>query len=57
MDLTMIDVTGIPGAAVGDEVVLFGDENVSADAAARWADTISYEVLSTTGKRIPRRYV
>jgi len=53
----MIDVTDIPGAAVGDEVVLFGDENVSADAAARWADTISYEILSTTGKRIPRRYV
>lgn len=57
MDLTMIDVTDIPGASVGDEVVLFGDGNVSADAAARWADTISYEILSTTGKRIPRRYV
>jgi len=57
MDLIMIDVTDVPGASVGDEVVLFGDGLVSVDDVARWAETISYEVLSNTGKRVPRRYV
>lgn len=57
MDLIMIDVTDVPGVSVGDEVVLFGDDAVSVDDVARWADTISYELLSITGKRVPRRYV
>jgi len=57
MDLITIDVTDVPGASVGDEVVLFGDSLVSVDDVARWAETISYEVLSNTGKRVPRRYV
>ena len=57
MDLITIDATDVPGASVGDEVVLFGDSLVSVDDVARWAETISYEVLSNTGKRVPRRYV
>jgi alanine racemase len=57
MDLVMVDVTDVPGASVGDEVVLFGDSLVSVDDVALWADTISYEILSITGKRVPRRYV
>ncbi len=57
MDMTMVDVTEVPGAIVGDEVVLFGDEMVSADDVARWADTIPYEIFSITGKRVPRVYI
>lgn len=57
MDLITVDVTDVPGASVGDEVVLFGDSLVSVDDVAGWADTISYEILSITGKRVPRRYV
>jgi alanine racemase len=57
MDLTMIDVTEIPAVNVGDEVVLFGDDIVSIEDVAEWADTISYELLSITGKRVPRFYV
>ena len=57
MDLITADVTDIAGVSVGDEVVLFGDNMVSVDDVARWADTISYEILSITGKRVPRRYV
>jgi alanine racemase len=57
MDLIMVDVTDVPGASVGDEVVLFGDGLVSVGDVAGWADTISYEILSITGKRVPRRYV
>lgn len=44
MNLTVIDVTGIDGVAVGDEVTLLG-EGVTADDHAAWAGTISYEIL------------
>jgi alanine racemase len=60
MDMTMVDVTDVPGAAVGDEVVLLGEQGgacVDADELAAKAGTISYEVLCGIGKRVPRRYV
>jgi alanine racemase len=57
MDLTMIDITEVPGVKVGDEVVLFGDDRVSIEDVAGWAETISYELLSITGKRVTRVYV
>jgi alanine racemase len=44
MNLTMVDVSGIEGVAVGDQVVLLGD-GVTADDHARLAGTISYEIL------------
>ncbi|MFL5264514.1 MAG: alanine racemase, partial [Anaeromyxobacteraceae bacterium] len=60
MDMTMIDVTDVPGAALGDEVVLLGEQGgarVDADELAAKAGTISYEILCGVGKRVPRRYV
>lgn len=57
MDLTMVDVTDIPGAQQGDEVVLLGKQgegSISADETALWADTISYEVLTSISARVPR---
>ena len=57
MDMTMVDVTEVPEVMSGDEVVLFGDEMVSAEDVARWADTIPYEIFSITGKRVPRVYI
>lgn len=60
MDLTMADVTDVPGAAPGDEVVLLGaqgSEVVDADELAERAGTISYEILCCVGRRVPRRYV
>ncbi|MGE5446601.1 MAG: alanine racemase [Ignavibacteriales bacterium] len=56
MDLIMIDVTEVPGVGIGDEVVIFGDDLVSVEDVARWANTISYEILSTIGKRVRRLY-
>jgi alanine racemase len=44
MNLTTVDVTGIDGVQVGDEVVLLGD-GVTADDHARLAETIAYEIL------------
>ena len=44
MNLTMVDVSGIEGVRVEDEVVVLGD-GVTADDHARVAGTISYEIL------------
>jgi len=44
MNLTVVDVTEIPGVAVGDEVEVLGD-GVTADDHARLARTISYEIV------------
>jgi alanine racemase len=60
MDLTLFDVTDIPGVAVGDEVILIGSSSaasVSAMDIARMLGTVPYEVLCTIGKRVPRIYV
>jgi alanine racemase len=57
MDLTMIDVTDIRGVQQGDEVVLLGrqgDAEISADEMAAWVNTISYEILTSIGARVPR---
>jgi alanine racemase len=59
MDLTLVDVTGIAGVAVGDEVVLLGSVdglNVDAREHARLANTNPYEILCGISKRVPRRY-
>jgi len=59
MDLTLVDVTGIPGVAVGDEVILLGScEGLSVDALehAELANSTPYEILCNISKRVPRRY-
>ncbi len=60
MDLTLMDVTDIPGVAVGDEVILIGrSENCSIDALeiAHELNSVPYEVLCSIGKRVPRLYL
>jgi alanine racemase len=60
MDLTMVDVTGIPGIEVADEVILLGSsDGLSVDARehAELAHTIPYEILCAISKRVPRKYV
>jgi alanine racemase len=59
MDLTLADVTGIPGIAVGDEVVLLGSvDGLSVDALehAALANSSPYEILCNISKRVPRKY-
>lgn len=59
MDLTMVDLTDVPGAAPGDEVILWGgvgEAMISVNDIARLAQTISYEMLCTVGRRVPRVY-
>jgi alanine racemase len=59
MDLMGVDVTDVPGAALGDEVVLLGaqgGEVLSAEALAEAAGTIPYEILTNVSRRVPRFY-
>jgi alanine racemase len=53
MDQTMIDVTDVAAAAVGDPVVLWGD-TLPIDEVAALAETIPYELLVRVGARVPR---
>ena len=60
MDLTLIDVTAVPGVQLDDEVILLGRDgklSVSAEEMARIAGTLSYEVTCGVGSRVPRLYV
>jgi len=57
MDLCMVDVTDIPGAEVGDEVVLLGRQGTEMQDAHQLAalqGTIAYDVLCAIGARVPR---
>ena len=63
MDLTLVDVTGIPGVSVADEVILLGTcdgacDSMSVDALehARLANSTPYEILCNISKRVPRKY-
>src|ERR1051325_6022974 len=59
MDLTTIDVTDIPAAAYGDEVILLGTQGegrITAEELAARTGTISYAILTGIGARVPRRH-
>ncbi|MBZ5571065.1 MAG: alanine racemase [Acidobacteriia bacterium] len=60
MDLTLVDVTGLPDIAVGDEAILLGArDGLSVDARehAALANTVLYEILCGISKRVPRRHI
>jgi len=57
MDWTLIDVTEIAGATVGDEVLLIGSSNgcsISAADIAKEIDTMGYEITCGISPRVPR---
>jgi alanine racemase len=60
MDLTIVDVSHIPGVAVGDEVVLIGKsgrKSVDAVELARLCESVPYEILCGLSQRVPRVYI
>ena len=60
MDLSLLDVTDIPGVSVGDEIMLLGQSGHAAITPldiAQMLNTVPYEVLCLIGKRVPRLYV
>jgi len=57
MDLTVVDVSAVPQAAIGDAVVLIGADGagfVGAEEHARLAGTSVYEVLCGVSDRVMR---
>ncbi len=59
MDMTMIDITDIPEAETGDEVLVFGSQDQakhSVEEMAQKAQTIPYEILVRIGSRVRRIY-
>jgi alanine racemase len=63
MDMTMIDVTDIPGARLGDEVVVLGAQEgplgkdaIGAAEIAAHIGSIPWEVLTSISRRVPRFY-
>jgi alanine racemase len=61
MDWIMLDVTDIKDVAVGDEVVLMGQDRsgncIHVEELAAWAGTIPYEIFCGISKRVPRVYL
>ena len=59
MDLSMMQLEPVPGAVVGDEVVLIGsqgDATITAEQVADCWDTINYEVTCGISQRVPRLF-
>jgi alanine racemase len=59
MDMTMVDVTDVPGVSASTDVTLIGkqeDQQITAADLAAWQGTIAYEVLCGIGQRVKRVY-
>ena len=60
MDMCMVDITDVPDARVGDQIMIMGgastDEH-SCEEMARLRGTITYEVTCNINKRVPRIYL
>jgi len=63
MDLTLIDVTDVPGVEIDDQVTLLGwnrdspELKITAEDLARIVGTLSYEVTCGIGERVSRFYL
>lgn len=60
MDQCMVDLTHIPGAKVGDEVIIYGDganNTLDLDTASKLAGTNKNEIIARISMRPPRVYI
>lgn len=55
MDMTMIDITDVPNAKEGDDVIVFGEGLTIAELASR-IGTIPYEIITGVSERVKRIY-
>lgn len=59
MDAITVDVSNVPGVQAGDVVTVIGEDKgdrITAEEVAAWSNTISWEVLTSIGQRVDRRY-
>ena len=57
MDVTVLNVSDVPHANVGDVVTFFGEAGgteISLEEVAGHAETINYEILTGLTRRLPR---
>lgn len=60
MDLSAVDVTDIPGVKLGDVATIYGRDGkscIQVDQAARQIGTVTADLLSALGRRVPRFYL
>jgi alanine racemase len=60
MDMTTVDLSGVPDVKIGDPATIIGwdgDERIELDEVARLCGTISYEILTGMGSRLPRIFL
>lgn len=57
MDSFMVDVTELEDVKVGDEVIIWDNENITLEQLAEKCGTINYEILCTIGTRVPRKFI
>lgn len=57
MDSFMVDVTDVEDVALGDEVIIWDNDNITVEQLAERCDTINYEILCTISDRVPRVFV
>lgn len=60
MNLTMVDVSDIPDVSLEEEVVLLGrqgEEQITAEQMASWAQTINYEIVTRADPHAPRKFL
>ena len=53
----MVDVTDIKDIKYGDDVYIWDNKKITLEDIAKKCDTINYEILSTIGKRVPRKFI
>jgi alanine racemase len=59
MDVTMIDVTDVPGAELGDVATIYGSDGEHvrpANVIARSIGTVTSDLLCAVSQRVPRLY-
>jgi len=60
MDVTMLDVTGVPDVAIGDIATLYGTDGANvypANVIARSIGTVTSDLISGVSRRVPRFYL
>lgn len=56
MDQCMVRIDKDIDIKIGDEVIIFGESNISADDIAKDLGTINYEILCMVSRRVDRIY-
>ena len=57
MDSFMADVTNIKDVKLGDEVIIWDNENIKVEELAKKCNTINYEILCNISERVPRKFI